>query len=401
MASAWSDRAAARRLSVHDRELAVVGYELASKLQPGPGRRSAILAPEAILEALSVGVQRAMGNPRLFVAVDPMAVLEAEWVSLLPPRSVIMVAPDVGEDPDVLARCRQLADAGYGIALDGDGPQAWTEEMRSVAAFLTFDGATVSIQDARRMVAQCRRYDVRLLARDVRTRRQLSLLLSCGVDLFQGAALDAPSVVSAQPVGAFDPDRLRTAAKLLGEFWDFHDLEDFLRTKPGMTRQVLQLAAVGRAGETRRTVRNLREALVLAGTWRIQLWIAFLLATPESEVSAEAVTAALARARLCEIIAPVVGESARTAFAAGMISAFDTLMQVSAEQLAQTLPLSDELREAAFGETTPLARLVRDVADYQRGTVACDGLSDIPTAQLDTSLASALHWAWDATNALK
>src|SRR4051812_6276670 len=166
MASARADRVAVRRFSIHDRELAVVGYALAcdsSELQLGRTCHSGAPAPEALFGAMSFGVQRIIADKRLFIAANSLTLLEGEWLTSLPPRSVIMAGPNVGESPKVLARCRQLADAGYAIALDVGELQALTDEVRSVAAFLTFDGAGVPIQIARRLVA--RRDDLRLLAR--------------------------------------------------------------------------------------------------------------------------------------------------------------------------------------------------------------------------------------------
>ena len=121
-----------------------------------------------------------------------------------------------------------------------------------------------------------------------------------------------------------------------------------MRSEPGLTFQVIQLASLGRHGETRREIRSLREALVQAGAWRIQGWLALLLSRPAGGIADDAVTMAVTRARACELLAPRVGASAQIGFAAGMVSSFERLLQIPRDELASSLPLSDELRQAAL-----------------------------------------------------
>jgi EAL and modified HD-GYP domain-containing signal transduction protein len=160
----------------------------------------------------------------------------------------------------------------------------------------------------------------------------------------------------------------------------------------------MQLASIGAIGETRRKISSLRDALVLAGTWRIQAWVALLLAQPTNPPSDGGVMTALVRARAVELLARSHEENAaEIGFAAGMLSSFEHLLQIPAEDLQRTLPLSDELREAAFGDVSLLGRIVRDVDDYLTGTNFPRMLSGVDRPALDEAMAGAFSWAASVT----
>ena len=82
-----------------------------------------------------------------------------------------------------------------------------------------------------------------------------------------------------------------------------------------------------------------------------------------------------------------------------MISSFDELLGIPAAELAATLPLSDELRAAAFGGDVPLSCLVLDVADHQAGA-AGPTRTGLTADELDGAMAAAVHWALTAVGVL-
>ena len=157
-------------------------------------------------------------------------------------------------------------------------------------------------------------------------------------------------------------------ARMLEEDLDLDELEEVIRSDPALALQVFRLAAVGRLGETRRAVSSLRQALVLTGTSQVKQWLTLLLARPGSSRNSAGYAGALVRARACELLARRVGPAlAPVGFAAGLLSSLDALLDVPAASLAGSLPLSDELRNAAFGGAGPVGLIVLDAVDYQLG----------------------------------
>ena len=88
------------------------------------------------------------------------------------------------------------------------------------------------------------------------------------------------------------------------------------------------------------------------------------------------------------------------AFTAGMLSAFDLLIGISHAELVEALEVPRDLREAAFGGTSGVGRLISAVTAYQlEGKVPAD-LPGITAADLDLAAARAFSWAVRMTDGI-
>jgi EAL and modified HD-GYP domain-containing signal transduction protein len=88
------------------------------------------------------------------------------------------------------------------------------------------------------------------------------------------------------------------------------------------------------------------------------------------------------------------------AYTAGMVSALDIMMGVDSSEVSVTLNLDEELHEASFGCTSPVARVVHDVRMYQDAPHAKPALSGLQLSQLDRVALQSLSWAVQMTNAM-
>ncbi len=430
------DRVVVGRQSIHDRQLDVVGYEL--RFSPAESGDAAAhgLTRDVLFGALTIGLDRLVGDKRLFCNAGRDLLVGDTPLTLLPARTVVEIGPDLHRagalpafaapsgspafggsaavggqaavvapaapvDEAVLAGVRRLARQGFIVALDDFRWSEGAADLLELARIVKIDAAAVTPAELEQLIDRCRGFDLQLLATNVESAAQLEALRAAGFDLFQGFALQRPSFASGRAMAAVgDLSRLQRATGVLGQVLDFDEIEDILRTDPGLTYQVLRLASMGRPGETRRPVSTVRDALVRVGSWRIQSWIALLLSRGGAPIPEDAIVVALTRARACEVLAARDGLGARLGFTAGMVSSFEQLLQIPASELCASLPLSDELREAAFGDSTPLARVVRDVADQQDGRMHGLHLSGLSRADIDAALAGAFTWALEATDAL-
>jgi EAL and modified HD-GYP domain-containing signal transduction protein len=190
---------------------------------------------------------------------------------------------------------------------------------------------------------------------------------------------------------------MKLAMTLLTEDLDFDELEDILRHEPGLVVQVLQMASIGSHLGMRRSVRTVREALVLLGSTRIRQWVALTLLGGHPGAGTDGIATALTRARMCEVLARTrVAGPPDVAFTAGLLSSLDVLLGMTHEQLDASLTLDDDLKAAAFRHEGPVGALVDEVAAYQR-RVGEDAESD---HELDAAAAAAFAWAMPYVNTL-
>ncbi|GAA1882790.1 EAL and HDOD domain-containing protein [Lapillicoccus jejuensis] len=399
------------RQAVQDREGVTVGYELLFRAD-----RSAQVAGGALsgdemsaavaLSTLEIGLDEVVGGRLAFVNADRGVLLGDVPLVLPPDRAVVEVLETVVVDVEVLAGCRRLADQGYAIALDDFVGFEGDEALLDLADIVKIDVRQTQGEELVRLVERCRRHGVRLLAEKVETAHEYDDLSALGFDLFQGYYVDRPVVVAGPTLQPGDLSQLRMATLLLGSELELEELVELLHFDPSLAVQVIRLAALGRAGETRRTVTTIRDAVLKAGSRAIQSWMALLVLRPGRGGTNEApggqgterFVDVLVRARAVELLcARHDRRTQETAFAAGMLSALDLLLGVPAAQLRDSLELDEALAQAAFGEpgtgepTGPLGRLVRAATDFQLGRPGLPG-APVTTAELETAFADAFVW---------
>jgi c-di-GMP-related signal transduction protein len=410
----YEERAVVGRQGIYD-DRGLVGYELLFR-QVGPLAGAARLTGDqmtaaGVYSALSIGLKSIAGDHLLFCNAD-RGVLTGDVPLMLPPqRTVVEIVEGIVIDDEIVAGCRKLVAAGYDLAIDNFVYGSGQEALLPLAAIAKIDLLVTPPARLSEIVALCKTHNVRPLAEKVESREDLPWLRELGFELFQGYALDKPSIVQGHTLAPGETGRISAAFNVLGSDGDFDELEDLIKRDPALAHQVMLLASIGRMGEPRRRLNTIREALVMSGTAQIRRWLALLMARPTGNSSdlRDAFLTTLIRARVCELVARRAGLDPGLAYTAGMLSTLDALLRVTREEIAEKLALSDELREAAFGGTSPLARLVQDVSDYPRNAAVrpTDGRaadetthSGLPVADFDSAFAAAFGWAVEAASAL-
>lgn len=396
------------RQPVVDRDRRIVGYELlfraveASDTAQGADDAASLdgdaMTDTVILSALSLGLERLVGAATLFFNADRGLLTGQRQIVLPPSRTVVEVLESVDIDDEVLAGCRRLADAGFRLAADDFTWFDGAERLLPAVDIVKVDLQLNRPAELPQLVQRCRRFDVQLLAEKVETEEEFELCRNLGFEYFQGYLLGRPANLSGRVVEPTLAGVARLAAEMMSEDLDYARIEEVLRTEPALTYRLLQLAAIGRLGETRRTIRTIREALVTLGLNRIRGWLPVLLLMPAGQAIDSALPSVLARARLAELLADhLYPANASFAFTAGMLSAFDRLLDVPFDLLPELLEIPDDLHEAVFAGTSSVGMLIRRVIDYEEERPTTIDLPGLTDAVLNNAAALAFAWAIRAT----
>lgn len=401
------------RQAIHDRAGATVAYELLFRSTPDEGRpdgpyeasspeaEGAELTSEVVFAALTIGLQHLVGDKLLYCNADRNVLSGTVPITLPPERTVVEIDGAQPLDEVGLAGCRRLIEQGYSLAVDGFTGWESAGTLLALASVVKLDVQAMNDDALRSTVAQCGPYRVTLLADGIETEDELRAHRELGFGLFQGPLLERPVVVSGRTIEPGHLTRLRMAAVLMSSELDFGELDEMLHSDPGLAFQIMKLAGIGRPGETRRKINTTRDALVIAGTRRVQNWMALLLARPEQAAPDDVLTRTLMRARACELLTQRLDhEQASMGFAAGLLSALDLLLGIPSAELTETLPIGKELAAAAFGRHSELARIVRDAENYQLATPGRQLHSGLAEGDLDEAFAQAFSWTMLSTEAL-
>ena len=394
------------RQAIFDRDLQVVAYELlfrprADAELAGTDLPGTLMTANVLFSTFSIGIEQLVGDKLMFCNAD-RSVLDGSVPIVLPPdQTVIEVLESVTCDDAAIEGCLRLLGAGYQLALDDFVWFEGAERLLELASVVKLDLLQYSEAELTEVVTRCREYNVRLLAEKVESEAQLELCMELKFDYFQGYFLERPRNVSGRTLSGSQLGTARIAASLLNREFEVSELEEIVRTEPGLAYQVLQLAGIGSRHGLRRQVRSLRDALILVGPMRVQSWLALMMLREHNTPSQHDLVVALTRAKMSELLAlrlsPNLGP---LGFTAGMLSAFDLLMRVDTAEVIAALKLDDELHAAAFGGDTAVARVVRDVIDYQVQPTTAPRSSGLGDDDFDAAALRSLSWAVGVTDTI-
>jgi len=395
------------RQPIFDDKRSVFGYELLFRRLSDPtaadeaGTRGDQMTADVIFNSVSIGIERLVGDKKLFCNASPGVLTGAVPVLLPPERTVIEIADSIVPHAEVLAGCRRLHDQGFSLALDGVTWWSDVEYFNGPVSFVKVNIQAAELPDLSSLVAECHRRDIRVVGEHVDTIDAFMWCEGLGFDYLQGYFLAMPGEVAGR---SLDPGRLaqvRLSVHLLDSDCSFAEIEDIVRRDPTMTLQLLQLASIGAAKGMRRTVSTVREAIVLVGWRRLQSWVSLLLIGGNGQASEEELTTALTRARMCELLAQTMdGSLSESAFLAGMLSSFGLLLDMPLEDVLRDLPLDPVVRGAVLEAEGPLGYLVADVAGFLLGHPEEATRSGLEDAAMTQAALEALMWSVEMTSSL-
>ncbi len=373
----------------------IVGFRLLRRPTADPGRPGVRAEEPLSLPAL-------LGDPSLVVdgfAGDPL-LLCTPWASLLGGeepidpavrRATLEIPAELSVDAEAVDRCRELTRHGYALAVELCEWHPGLESLLEFAAFVEIDLAGTPREQAEALVARCRPYGVTLMATRCRTDDDLAWATANGFELLHGPAVQRPPVIRRAALAPSALGQVQLASELLDEEVDFARVEEILEHEPALVVQVLHEASLGAGGGLRRQVLSVREALVVMGTRRLRQWAALAVLGRSADSSrTDALIVALARARMCALLAAPHGIDAGFAFTAGLLSALDRLLGIPIGEIGRAIDVDPELGAAAFQRLGPVGALVASAADYQ---VALDAGDAIPPGDVDPVAATAFAWA--------
>lgn len=380
------------RQPIFNRQLLIVGYELlfrspAFKNSAGTQTPGDEMTATVFAGALSIGLQRLVGDKDIFCNAD-RGVLSGAVPLLLPPdRTTVEITDSTHYDVELEDGCRYLRRSGYRIALDDFLWFPGAEKVLELASLVKIDVRRHGIDAALVLADRLRPFGVQIVAHKLETETELNRCLDAGFDLFQGFALARPTTISGAKLEASALGVLQISAAALDTSVNIGELERIIRRDPALTIQLMEIASIGAPGEQRHPVRSIRDALVYLGIERLRSWVTLLRLRSKRNTTADELVTMLSRARACEILAG--GEDGPFAFTVGMISALDRFLTIPSVELAQLLPLDDELLDAAYSFVGPVGGIVQRVIRAESIGPADDAMRAAMTQAQDWATQSA------------
>jgi EAL and modified HD-GYP domain-containing signal transduction protein len=361
------------RQSVHRADGSLFGYELLfrdSSDAETANRHDDAATTATIVAAFSdFSPADLLGGSRGLVNLTRAFLTGERPVPFEPHEAILEVLPGVRVDDALVDGVRALADAGYLIALDDHSLGGPIAPLLPLAHLVKVNVLGRPWPEVAELGQQAGERGLQAVAERVETGDVVERCREAGYCLFQGYWFARPTTLTAPSVGTSRAGALRLLAALADPAVGVSTLEAVLRADPGLTLRLLRASNSAASGLTRE-VSSIRDAIVVVGLSKLRAWAAlFAFAGSRPEM----MTAALARARACELLSEQLdGGRSDVAFTAGLLDGLAESMGQSGEELLSQLPaLAPDLAGALVGEPGTLTDILGRVTGYA-GTPAPD-----------------------------
>ena len=290
-------------------------------------------------------------------------------VTLLPPDNTFLVIPaDLAPDPALLAACSDLQRLGYRLALDHALALHPGSPFLDFADLIRIDFPQTGHLQRRALFSMVDPTRTRFLAEKIEAEVQMRIALAEGCSLFQGSFICQPILFSSRSI----PQNSAVYLSLLGALHripsDLRKVEKLISGDPSLCFRVLRLANSALQGHPA-IITSIREALLLVGDDAVRRLVTVAMAGAlAAHRSPALLSMALARARFCELLAPLLSEQPSQLYLLGLLSLLDALLETSLDRILASLPISPAMKSALAGDSTAAGHALALVRHLE----ACD-----------------------------
>jgi c-di-GMP-related signal transduction protein len=380
------------RQPIFDRDEKVFGYELLFR----DGIENAFSgdpdeASRATLDrSLLVGLDVLCDGRRAFVNCTRDTLIKG-LVTLLPPdMTVVEVLESVPADPDVIAICRTLKDAGYLIALDDYVTNDPREKLGEIAdiikveMLLTTEAEQVEL--IRRFGKRCR-----MLAEKIETRPDFERARQQGFVLFQGYFFRRPETVNTRDMPANSTHYIRMLQEVSRPDLNLPSMERLIKIEAAVCYRLLRYLNSPMFG-LKTEVHSVRHALSMLGDREVRRWVRLVAAVGAGQQkTSDLVLSALVRARFVEELGPRVEHGQSDLFLLGLLSLLDAMLEIPMSKVLEKVPIDRETKAVLLGQPSILRPIYQLMLAHESGE--WQAAKDIcGTLHLDSDQVASDYW---------
>jgi len=324
--------------------------------------------------------------------------LTSQLVDVLPPAlTVLEIVETVEPTPELIAACSRLKAAGYRIALDDFTWKPNLAPLVELADYIKVNFARTDVPGRQELFNALKGTPAALVAQKVETHDKYEEACAEGFTLFQGYYFCHPLPLRFRKIPANQASHIYILKLLQNDPLNLRKLSELVKQDASLTHRFLQMVN-SPLFAIRDRVRSIHSALILVGDDAIRR-VATLAITSEfnAKQPREILRMAIVRGRFCELAAPLGGLDQQEQYLLGMLSLLPTMLRLPMADLAATLPLREEIREALKGAMSSEGSLLRWLEFHERGEWGkCDEIANaygLDQQEMIVCYGNAVIWA--------
>jgi len=389
------------RQPILDAELNLYGYELLFRAgtvnsYAGDGLIGQEEATRLVIDNCLALIPEA-GQGITFVNCTRDALMTGLATLLPPATTVLEILEDVEPDEELLQVCRDLKKKGYHFALDDFSPDGCGLAFLELASYVKVDFRASDAATRRQIYKMVAGSNVKLIGEKVETLSDIETARGEGCEFFQGYFFSKPIIVSSRLIPQSHLTYLQLISELSTVPSNLDRIDKLVMSEPALCYRLLRLVNSALYG-LRTPVSTVRAALMVVGDDEVRKLVTVgMSGVFETGHSKSLVKVALERARFCELLAPMMKESAGKLYLLGMLSMIDALLQKPMTQIMELLPIPADMKQVLLGRQNSLSIVLNLIRCYESGE--WQGCEDFHTAlglNATKSLSiytQSVHWA--------
>jgi EAL and modified HD-GYP domain-containing signal transduction protein len=303
-----------------------------------------------------------INHTRALLMMDPI---------LPPDRCVVEILEDVVADEETLEAVRHLKALGYRIALDDFVQTPQSRALIQFADFIKLDYRALGDHGFADQIAKLKGCRVHLLAEKLESEAEFRWCRKLGCELFQGYYLRKPEVLSGRRI----PSNRLSVLALLAECTNLDSsanvIAGIIERDAPLTYGLLRL--VNSAMYRRRSeIRTAAQAVTLLGMDFVLRWATLMALAGNDDCPSGYLEAALQRARMSELVAPLHNCPPHEAYMAGLLSTLDSVLNAPLTDLVNPLPIENRYKRAILEREGSLGAVLDAVIAYEDGRWSSD-----------------------------
>lgn len=373
-------------------------YELLFRDQPATAfSGNGVDATRTMIDNIVMfGLKRMTGGVPVFINCT-LESLTRSFVEVLPPAMTILeILETLEPTPELIAACQTLKARGYRIALDDFVWRPDLAPLVEIADIIKVDFIQSGPAERRALIELVKDLPVQLLAEKVETLDEFEQARAEGFLYFQGYYFCRPTLVSSGEIPPNKLAQLELLRALQRDNFDLQKVSKLVEQDAAITYRLLRIVN-SPFYAYRRRVRTVETALIVIGENAFRRLATLAIATAIStEASPTLLRTALARARFCELAAPLLGLDEIEQYLLGLFSLLPAMLRYPMDQVIASFDLRAQVREALMGEKNNERSLLCWMEANERGDwatcTAIEELHQISQSQFGPLAEEAVDW---------
>jgi c-di-GMP-related signal transduction protein len=368
------------RQPIVDRDEKVFGYELLFRdgLQNAFSGDTDEASRATLDRSLLMGLDILCDGRRAFVNCTRDTLIKG-LVTLLPSTiTVVEVLETVPADPDVVAACRSLKEAGYMIALDDYVANDRRAALAELADIIKVE-MQLTTEEERLVLIKKLGGRSRMLAEKIETQGEFARARDQGFVYFQGYFFRRPEMMNTRDLPANRMNYLRMLQEVSRPELDLTGLERLIKAEASVCYRLLRYLNSAMFG-FQSEIHSVRHALSILGERDVRRWVRLVAAVGAGQDKpSDLVLSALVRGRFGELMAPQVPHGESDLFLLGLLSLIDAMLEMPMEEVLDKIPLDHATKAVLLGQASMLRPVYQLMLAHESGEWG-------PAAELSQSL---------------